>query len=48
MLKKIIKFFSISESYNNWESFEEYNRRTLPVIVIIATIIVIVLYAIFH
>lgn len=48
MLKKIIKFFSITESYNNWESLEEYNRKTLPVIVIIVTIIVLVCYAIFH
>lgn len=44
MLKKIIKFFSVTESYKNWESSEEYYRRIFPVIAIVAAIIVLVCY----
>lgn len=43
-----MKFFSITESYWNWEASSEYLRRTMPIIAIIITIIVIGLYSIFH
>ncbi len=45
MLKKIIKFFSPTESYWRWESSAEYARRTGLVIIPIIIIIVLIVYA---
>lgn len=48
MLKKIIKFFSVTESNKNWETPGEYTLRVFIAISCIVVILALVCSAIFH